>query len=426
MVEHKQFKTKLCVPYQRGRCTRQNCSFAHGNAELRRFSSSYSGRRDYSGNDLRDKLDRRHLSPRRYSPARHSRGHKTVHDYHPPSSFEEKNDRKHRTTQVITGQSDVSGGLKVSGSRNSLEEQLKNVQLDISKLENQKFQLGVYLNDSAQEVDSLNSRIQELEAQLINENEECKRITLKIRKFIKAHNHNSRLQDELKRSQVRLQRLGDELASDITGIGTNEEDLSIDIVSNGENTGFPPIIKRKVEHNEASPHKKRLHVERDAVDESKQDKSKAEHLVETAKTRKRSRGNVAAPLNDKGYLGLEVPRTGTEVTRPTDLEGTHKRGIYNSSKNLYPEKLKESRPELPSSSMVAHTVDEDVEIELDDKTEIPETAHPENGNGPAFKVKGMPLLLPPVLTLGNNYSQYEGDDDNVDIDGLDEDVTGRT
>lgn len=37
------------------------------------------GRRDYSSNDLRDKLDRRHLSPRRYSPARDARGRQTIH-----------------------------------------------------------------------------------------------------------------------------------------------------------------------------------------------------------------------------------------------------------------------------------------------------------------------------------------------------------
>ncbi|RYR21769.1 hypothetical protein Ahy_B03g067091 isoform J [Arachis hypogaea] len=44
MVERKQFKTRLCVPYQRGRCTRHNCNFAHGNAELRRFSATYNVR----------------------------------------------------------------------------------------------------------------------------------------------------------------------------------------------------------------------------------------------------------------------------------------------------------------------------------------------------------------------------------------------
>ena len=41
------------------------------------------------------------------------------------------------------------------------------------------------------------------------------------------------------RSEVRLHKLGDELASDINKIGVNEEDSSINIVSDGEATGFP-------------------------------------------------------------------------------------------------------------------------------------------------------------------------------------------
>lgn len=43
MVERKLFKTKLCVLYQRGHCSRQSCSFAHGDAELRGLTGSYGG-----------------------------------------------------------------------------------------------------------------------------------------------------------------------------------------------------------------------------------------------------------------------------------------------------------------------------------------------------------------------------------------------
>ncbi|TKY66951.1 Zinc finger CCCH domain-containing protein 13 [Spatholobus suberectus] len=376
-----------------------------------------SGRRDYLGNDLRDKLDRRHLSPQRYSPAQDARGRQTIREYSPSRSLEKRSDRRHKRKQGVTGQSDVSGNLKVSdriqdrvkegkllssGSRNTLEEQLKKVDSDIKALKDRKFQLGVYLDESVQEVDSLNSRIQELEAQLCKEDEECKRITSRIRKFVRVHNHMSQLQDELKRSQVRVQRFGDQLVSDISRIGANEEDLSIDIVSNCENTGLPPIVKHNVEHNDASSHRKRLHIEQDALEELKQDRSKDGHLVETARTRKRSRWNLSDQLNDES---LGTPDNGTEVTRALDIEGKHKRG------------LKQPRIEVPSTSMAAHVVDEDVEIELYDGTDINETANTENENGVAYKVKGAPLMLPPALIPRGNYSQYEGNDENVDVDG---------
>ena len=72
------------------------------------------------------------------------------------------------------------------------------------------------------------------------------------------------------RSEVQLERLGDQLASDFTRIGANEEDLSIDIVSNGENAGFISIAKWNVQQNDASSPRKGLHVEQDAIEESEQ------------------------------------------------------------------------------------------------------------------------------------------------------------
>ncbi|XP_028194501.1 zinc finger CCCH domain-containing protein 13-like isoform X2 [Glycine soja] len=375
------------------------------------------GRRDYLGNDLRDKLDRRYVSPQRYSPAPDTRGRQIIREYSPTMSLEKKSDRRHRRKQDTNGQSDISGNLKVSdrvqgqvkegkllssGSRNNLEEQLKKVDSDISTLQNRKFQLEVYLDESVQEVDSLNSRIRELEAQLCKEDEECKRITSRIRKFVRVHNHMSELQDELRRSQVRLQRFGDQLVSDISRIGANEEDLSIDIISNGENTGLHPIAKHNVEHNDASSHKKRLHIEHDALEELKQDRSKDGHLVETARTRKRSRWNLSDQLKEES---LGTPDNGTEVTRSLDLEGKHEKG------------LKQPRIEAPSTSMAAHVVDEDVDIERYDGNDINETANTENDNGAAYKVKGAPLMLPPALLPRSNYLQYEGNDENVDVDG---------
>lgn len=67
--------------------------------------------------------------------------------------------------------------------------------------------------------------------------------------------------------------------------------------------------------------------------------------------------------------------------------------------------LKESRIEVPSTSIAAHIFDEEVEIELDDRTDINETSNTQYQNGVAFGVKGVPLMLPPPLVPHSNYSQ---------------------
>lgn len=66
--------------------------------------------------------------------------------------------------------------------------------------------------------------------------------------------------------------------------------------------------------------------------------------------------------------------------------------------------LKENRAGVPLTSMAAHVVDEEVDIELDDKIEKTETAPAEIENEVAVKARSLPLL-PPTLTSGTNYSR---------------------
>ncbi|MCO5568955.1 hypothetical protein L7F22_022658 [Adiantum nelumboides] len=88
------YKTKLCSLYQRGNCPRQSCSFAHGEAELRRSSSAFNGRRDFRGGDLRERLQRRH-SPhsRRLSPGRDTRGRQDRRQSHSRSPLRGRSSR---------------------------------------------------------------------------------------------------------------------------------------------------------------------------------------------------------------------------------------------------------------------------------------------------------------------------------------------
>ncbi|KAM5580699.1 hypothetical protein ABKV19_010108 [Rosa sericea] len=459
MVEQRKlFKTKLCVLYERGRCSRQSCSFAHGEVELRRFQGSFHGRRDSGGSDLRDTIDRSYSPKRGYSPARDAR----LHEYSPSRSLEKESKRRKR--QHLDDHSDYSGSLRIPNepedeakeARSVIQKkvqyfinifhhkfiyksflilvetyhfltfffgmmQLQVVQSELKMVEQSRSQLEIYLGERSQEVDSLTSKIQELEAQLYKEKEECKRISHKVKKFVKAHSHHSRIQDQLKRSQVRLNKLGDQLGLDTYGIDANEEDSSINIVSDGE-THFPvPLNKERL--NDVSPSKKRLDVNRDSAKEPKQAFSTREYLTTTRRPQKLSRWNIN-PAQSNFVHENDAMNNGIGSPKLLAKDDKHDRRKAASSSVISADVLKssESGPVVPSTSMAAHAVDTENDIELDGKVENVENASRRIEGEPTYESGIFPFPLPPPPPFPpKNFSQHEGNDEIVDIvDGVEQ------
>ncbi|KAM7495193.1 hypothetical protein LguiB_029802 [Lonicera macranthoides] len=298
---------------------------------------------------------------------------------------------------------------------------------EIDMLDDRKHQLQISLEERDQQADSLTSKIKELEMQLRTEKEECKRISSKIKKFIRAHNRNSRLQDELKRSEARLQKLGEKIYSDAIRPGATEEDTSINILSDEETLGNHISSPRNEQQKKASPIKKRPEIHPVEVnEESKQGNPITGERSVSGATRleKLSRWDL-----HRAHLNKEAEAKGNG-SRPLINQDKHKQGKDFSTNVLRPDKLKSLATGLllPSTSIAAHAAAEEVveDDEMDEKLEVAKNAFSTRVEKRApSEISRLPFQLPPPPPLPVSlkaYLQYAGDNENVDVDGLDEEI----
>ncbi|XP_019097098.1 PREDICTED: zinc finger CCCH domain-containing protein 40-like isoform X2 [Camelina sativa] len=373
--------------------------------------SSTAGRHHNMDSDLRDRLGRQFSPERRPSLDRSGRRLQRFGGHENASPFENRRDKDYRGNNRFYERRDYAGALKVGnriedraedgrnkfqGYNNVLEEQLKDVEMDVKMLTDDKLRLEASVERKAHEVDILTSRIEELETQLDREKEECRRITSSTKKFVKEYNRFLRAQDDLKRSEARLQKLGNQLSTYFAGSEGINRDVNVDIVSDEENNGRNLRTacdpQNELQNISSMPRKKR-YVDQYTTKETVEDGFIGRGEEEMEKEKKRpSRWNMGS---SKSYSEEESGAWNDEdtINKSSSKEDNWKRRRFSIGTSS-------TDKVISSTSMAAQAFDDVAEFD----EENPEAA------------KSSPLIsLPPPPPFRDTHVQGDEDDENVDV-----------